>query len=119
MEHMAKAIDFMGEIQRRNPKEISEEYERQANDPELLHYDALSQYVNQKLRVISGPNARRYAYFTAGQLVAILADIPFMDNVTWGKLVDYARGCEDKRSISSMKHRASVLHISASWSMPQ
>lgn len=112
LEHMAKAIDFLGEIRQRDPNKVSAEFGEQAGEPDLLRYYCLTHWVGPQLQKIYGQTGRKYSYFVSGQLVALLSEIPFHDADTWSALARRAG-----RHLP-LGQEASLLHPHPSFIFP-
>lgn len=90
LEHMAKAIDFLGEMQVGDPAALALAYGQQAAEPELLHYYSLTHWVGPRVARAYGAGSIPKAYFICGQLVAVLTEIPFDVPEVWAQLHAYA-----------------------------
>jgi hypothetical protein len=101
---MARAIDFLGEIQKRDPKVVSGEFGLQASEPSLLHYYCLTHWVAPKLKREYGNSSVKYSYFVVGQLVSILAEIPFLDRNIWSSIKHCSERYFIDNQIMQMEH---------------
>ena len=90
LEHMAKAVDFLGEMQTQNTERFVSNFSHQAYEPSLLHYYCLSHWVAPLLARKYGKENIGKAYIVTGQLVLLLAEIPFDDPNIWKIIKSYA-----------------------------
>lgn len=90
LEHMAKSIDFMGEMVTTDPSDLSYYYDEQASEPDLLHYFCLTHWIGPEMERKYGRPSVPKSYFVAGQLVSVLTEIPFDAPEIWTALKTYA-----------------------------
>jgi len=94
LEHVATAVDFTGEIASRDESQAKEYVDNllvQAYSPGSLHYFALTHCLSGTLKRLYSIEERRWVFVISGQLVSLLADIPFDDPEVWAALCKYAQ----------------------------
>jgi hypothetical protein len=94
LEHVATAVDFIGELASRDEpqrKEYLGSLMVQAHTPELLHYFALTHCLSGTLGRLYSIQDRHWTFVVSGQLVSLLADIPFNVASIWEALRKYAQ----------------------------
>ncbi|MDT7044296.1 hypothetical protein [Candidatus Nitronereus thalassa] len=90
LEHMAKAVDFLGEMKTQDRHSIVEKLSQQAYVPSLLHYYCLTHWLAPLLARIYGKENIDKAYLVSGHLVLLLTEIPFDDPDIWRALRSFA-----------------------------
>lgn len=89
LEHMATAVDFFLALHLREPDQLRA-IQEMASEPSTLHYACLAHLVAVRLKREYGSDAADPARQAAGEIVALLAGIPFDSDEVWSLLRNYA-----------------------------
>lgn len=90
MEHMAKAIDFVVDAKALGGVQLLTRLSMEAYEPEMLHYYGLTHWVGPMIERQDGKANIWRAFLLAGNLVAVIADVPFDMPDHWAAVQRYA-----------------------------
>jgi len=97
LEHMATAIDIIGERATRSKAEFERYLNstvRSAYVPDMLHYYALTHRFSSTMSKLYGDGHLPWRFVACAHIVLLLADIPFDDTLTWRSLRIFAENVD-------------------------
>jgi len=106
LEHMAEGVDFTSTVLKGDDDAALAHLARTieaAHDPERAHYYALTHRLSSVLGKLYSRSERQLTFQVSGQLMSVLADLPFDEPAVWSDLRAFAQQV-DPQLAAHMEH---------------